>query len=202
MARPRVDGEEMRARLLEAAETLLKANGGCKLVLSDIASALGMAQSNAYRYFRTKDELVAALARRWFADVERAAEAAVAMATGPEEKIRGWLLATMREKVRRFDEDPEIFLSYLELAKGYPEVVAGHVEQLRAMIDRAVLEIVGEARLAQAMGLLEDATILFRNPYLIAHHRERVTEGRAREVLDAVFAQFRRTARANSGPAA
>lgn len=181
----------MRERFFAAAEAIIRTNGGRKLVLSDIANALGMSQSNAYRYFRTKDDLITALADRWFADVEHAAEAAVTRATGPEEQITGWLLATMRRKIERFDRDPELFESYLELAKAYPEIVAAHAERILAMVRPAAMELVGAARVAQAMHLLEDATISFRNPYLIAQQRMSLTEDRALAVLDALFLHFR-----------
>lgn len=197
MARPKVDNAAMRERFFAAAEAVIRTNGGRKLVLSDIAKTLGMSQSNAYRYFRNRDELIIALADRWFADVERAAEAAVAREGDPEEKIAGWLLATMRQKIKRFDDDPELFRSYLELAKAYPAIVAAHAERILAMTRPAALMLVGAARLDQAMHLLEDATICFRNPYMIAQQRAILTEDRALAVLDAVFLYFRH---ANSQP--
>jgi AcrR family transcriptional regulator len=188
--RPKVDSGDVRARFFEMAEGILKQNGGRKLRLADVAKAVGMSQSNAYRYFQSKDELVSALAERWFAGVEQAATRAVAHAVDPKAKIRGWLLATMNEKTSRFDHDPETFLSYLELAKGYPDIVFLHTQRLRTIVENAVLELVCPEQLDWAIDTLEDATVQFRNPYLIAAQRGRATEARAISVLDAVFLLF------------
>jgi len=188
MPRPKADSVAIRERLLDAAETILATNGGQRLVLSDVASAVGMTQSNAYRYLRDKDDLVVALARRWFADVERAAKTAIAEAGTAEDRIRAWLLATMRAKIVRYDRDPVLFRAYLELARGYPQVVADHVAHLRGLIEPSVADLVGGDRVGEALRLLEDATILFRNPYLIAQHRADLGEGRALTVLEAVLA--------------
>lgn len=180
----------MRARFFEAAEDILWQNRGKKLRLVDVASALGMTQSNAYRYFRSKDELVSALAERWFAGVERAAENAIAQAAGPKAKIQGWLLATLNEKTRRFDRDTETFLVYLELAKDHPAAVLRHTRRLRAMIAVCVADLAGQTDIDRSIDALEDATIQFRNPYVIAAQRNKATEARAIAVLDAVFLLF------------
>jgi AcrR family transcriptional regulator len=187
VSRPKADSNQIRARFFEAAEDILKRDGGQKLRLTDVAIAVGMTQSNAYRYFQSKDELVSALAERWFVGVEQAAAQAVAQAANPTAKIRGWLLATMNEKTSRFDHDPETFLSYLELAKGYPGIVFRHTQRLRSMIEKAIGELVGPEHVEWAIDTLEDATVQFRNPYLIAAQRDKVTVARANSVLDAVF---------------
>jgi AcrR family transcriptional regulator len=196
--RPKVDSEQVRARFFQAAEDILKRDGGQKLRLTDVTIAVGMTQSNAYRYFKSKDELVAALAERWFAGVEQAAAQAVAQTADPREQIHGWLLATMNEKASRFDNDPETFLSYLELAKGYSSIVVQHTQRLRAMIEKAVSELVDPEHVEWAIDTLEDATVQFRNPYLIAAQRDKVTVARASSVLDAVFLLFLDFAKAHN----
>ena len=61
----------MRKKLLEAAERHIKAHGPKKLTVSDIAAECGMSQSNAYRFFHSKGDLLEAVGERWFAEIER-----------------------------------------------------------------------------------------------------------------------------------
>src|SRR5258708_23384176 len=53
--------EAFRARLVRAAEKLFAAHGVAGVTMRQIAQALGYSQTAAYRYFATKDEILAAV---------------------------------------------------------------------------------------------------------------------------------------------
>ncbi|MDZ7588877.1 MAG: TetR family transcriptional regulator [Parasphingorhabdus sp.] len=194
MGRPKADKEAMRGRFFLAAEEVLKESGGKSLALANVAAALGMSQSNGYRYFNSKDDLVSALADRWFAGVELAVADAMARVEGPEQKIHAWVLGTMNEKVRRYDDDPALFLAYLELANGHYEAALVHVQRLRQMAKAPVAELTGTANVEAALDLLENATVLFRNPYLVQRNREKLTIATAMAVLEAIIGGIKASA--------
>lgn len=187
MPRPTVDANAMRARMVDKAEQLLRQSRGRRLVLSDIAAELGMSQSNAHRYFPTKHDLVAALAERWFAEVAKAARKAVQGEESPRERVISWVLAIMRVKRARFDEDSELFRAYLALASQHVAIAKRHADELRAIVSPAIVQITGKTAVIAELDLLEDATVQFRNPYMIAMLRERATAARARAATRAVL---------------
>src|SRR5258708_11222846 len=53
--------EAFRARLVRAAEKLFAAHGVAGVTMRQIAQALGYSQTAAYRYFSSKDEILAAV---------------------------------------------------------------------------------------------------------------------------------------------
>ncbi len=190
MPRPTVDKEQMRRRFVVAAEEVLRSNGGAQLALADVAAKLGMSQSNSYRYFPDRQALISMLAENWFAVVEVEVAAAVAARPDPEHQVMAWVLTTMRAKCASYDADPMLFSAYLTLAKGETEAIAKHVGRLREIVRPALVALVGQAAWVSAMGVLEDATILYRNPYLIAQHRANLSETRARRVTSSIVQAF------------
>lgn len=191
MPRPVVDKTLMRQRFVTAAEELLRSNGGAHLALADVAAHLGMSQSNSYRYFPDRQALIAMLAENWFAGVEDEIAAAVAAEPQPDRQVAAWVLKTMRTKCERHDADPTLFSAYLRLAQGETEAIVRHVGRLREIIRPAVIALTGESQAEDALALIEDATILFRDPFLIARHRARLSETRARRITEAIVHSIR-----------
>lgn len=188
MARPGPDVEARRADLIAAAERVLRANRGRRLVMSDVAAEAGMSQSYAYRFFSDKDALVAAMAAAWFAEVTAAVRAAAEAAGPVEERLLAFVLVQLRLKTARHDADPALFAAYLDLAAGHMDQVAAHIGAMRAVLERLMAEWRGESGAAQAARVFDDATRMFRDPYVIARMRAHVTEARARDVVIAVLA--------------
>lgn len=188
MARPKINADDISARLIAAAEALLEETGGRRLVLSDVAARVGLSQSYAHRFFATKADLIRALAARWFEEVE-ATSTRIAHGPGaPEARIENWLLTLLRLKRDRFDENPALFRAYLDLAAGHPDLIAAHTAHLHADLAGIVEDLVGTEDAPKATLVIEDATLLFRTPQSIARHRERATDDAARAVLGAVLA--------------
>jgi AcrR family transcriptional regulator len=176
----------MRQRFALAAEDVLRDNGGAELVLADVAARLGMSQSNSYRYFPDRQALISLLADTWFATVEAEVAAAVSEQDGPEAQVVQWVLATMRAKCARHDADPVLFRAYLKLAVNEPDAIARHLARLRDMVRPALAKLTSAAEAEPALAVLEDATILFRNPYLISENRAALSEARAEQVTRAI----------------
>lgn len=183
MPRPKVDAASIRAEMMDAAEALLAESAGRRLVLSDIAARMGRSQSYVHSHFRTKHDLIAALAERWFAEVERAVRDADASGD-PKDRIRAQVLATLRVKKAKHDVDPALFRAYLTLAAGHPELAQAHTARLTALLRNAIEACVPPETLDVALAALEDATAQFRVPHMIALKPHNATEARARAVLD------------------
>lgn len=186
MVRPAPDIDAIRARMLDAAETVLAESHGRRLVLSDVAARVGLSQSYAHRFFATKADLVAALGARWFAEVEVAARTAADEGPDPAAALRAFVLAILRVKKARHDADPTLFAAYLELAAGHRQVVAAHTARLSAILRDVLAAQVSADRLDAALEMVEDATAQFRVPSLIALYPERATKARARAVVAAL----------------
>jgi AcrR family transcriptional regulator len=64
MARPKKDPEIMRAKILDVAEGLFSKRGYDETAVSDIVSAMGVAQGTFYYYFQSKEECLDAMVGR------------------------------------------------------------------------------------------------------------------------------------------
>lgn len=183
MARPRIDHEEIRNRLLVEAEKQLEETSGRRLILSEIADRIGISQPYVHKFFPTKADLVRALAQRWFDDVEHVSTTAVEANSPAAERLEMWLLSLLRLKRDRYDENPTLFNAYLLLAGDHPDLVTLHAERLRRDLNQIVADLVPAEQLAHAIELIEDTTILFRMPNAIASFRESATDRRAKAVV-------------------
>lgn len=187
MARPKPDLARIREEMLDEAERLLDQSGGRRLVLTDIAASLGMSQSNAHRFFPTKQDLVAALAERWFESVEEAVRRAVDRHERPAERIEACILAILATKRDRHDRDPGLYMAYLELARGHGDIIMRHAQRLTALLRKAAEGLDTAMPLDDVVRLIEDSTTLFRNPYMIAMRRDAATDERAIAIVRTVL---------------
>ncbi|MGB7334467.1 MAG: TetR/AcrR family transcriptional regulator [Salaquimonas sp.] len=184
MARPKPDIEQVRSDMLQMAEILLIESGGRRIILSDVAGRLGMSQSYAHRFFPTKHDLIAALAENWFSKVEAKGAEIVSSNSTPAEKLRAYVLGILEIKRDKFDENPQLFLAYLDMAKDHEPIVKKHVNHLTSQLKTILLDLVAAGKVDNAIQLVEDSTILFRAPQLIAANRSKATNKRAEQVID------------------
>ncbi|PIE09850.1 MAG: hypothetical protein CSA72_11140 [Rhodobacterales bacterium] len=186
MARPKIDQDEVRFRLLNEAEKLLSETNGRRLVLSEIADRIGFSQPYIHKFFATKSDLVRALARRWFDAVENVSANALTADAPVPERLEMWLLGMLRIKRDRYDADPALFDAYMHLAADHPDLISAHTDRLRQDLTQILSDCVPSAELAATVELVEDATALFRIPQNIARYRASVTDRRARAVLELI----------------
>ena len=102
--------------IVATAETLLKETSGKRLVFSDVSDRMGVSQSYVYKFFKNKDALVAELARRWFEKVEQAGEEISSSNLPWQQLIRSHILTTLALKKNAYQDDPQLFATYLNLA--------------------------------------------------------------------------------------
>ncbi|SRR5579871_1054198 len=113
-------------RILEVTEDVLRRFGLAKATVVDVARALDVSHGSVYRHFPSKASLREAVAKRW---LERVSTPLAKIAEGPDAapvKFDRWLRALFAAKQKRYLEDPEMFATYLTLAREACKTVRGH----------------------------------------------------------------------------
>jgi AcrR family transcriptional regulator len=156
-------------RILEVTEDVLRRYGLAKATVVDVARALDVSHGSVYRHFPSKASLREAVAKRWL-DRASAPLEKIAQADSPAPaKLERWLRALFTAKQKRFNEDPEMFATYLTLAQEACKVVKGHkeglIDQVASILSDGVkqgaFEVVDVKTSARAVF---DASIRFHHP--------------------------------------
>ena len=117
-------------RILEATEDVLRRFGLAKATVVDVARALEVSHGSVYRHFPSKASLREAVAKRWLDRVDEPLRK-IAAETGPApERLDRWLRALFQAKHSRVCDDPEMFQTYLTLAREACATVRAHKEGL------------------------------------------------------------------------
>ena len=138
-----------REEILQAAEEVLRRYGPAKTNVVDVARALNVSHGSVYRHFPSKAALREAVARRFLETT-----------SDPLEQIddpKQWFKTLMATKRAKAVEDPELFATYVALARESGDAVKDHVDHLIAQLTN----IVGDETTARA---LFDATARWHDP--------------------------------------
>ena len=161
-------------RILEATEDVLRRFGLAKATVVDVARALDVSHGSVYRHFPSKASLREAVAKRWLDRVDVPLRE-IAESTGPAPaRLERWLRALFAAKYKRVCEDPEMFATYLTLARDACAAVKAHkdglVDQIAHMlsdgVEQGTFDVADVRATARAVF---DATIRFHHP---AHSEE------------------------------
>lgn len=179
--------------MLEETERLLAQHGPRKVTLSDVAAACGMSQSNAYRFFASRQALLDAVGDRWFAAIEQELERIVASNGPPAQQFVRFVVRQYELKRERAAADPELFRSYLELGLANMAIVERHLNRIRAQLE-AVMQrcaehsLIGGRDPAAAAALVEAMTARFRDPAHILRYLDVDSSRRAAEAAGVILA--------------
>jgi AcrR family transcriptional regulator len=161
-------------RILEVTEDVLRRFGLAKATVVDVARALEVSHGSVYRHFPSKASLRDAVAKRWL-DRANAPLEKIAEESGPAPaRLERWLRAMFAIKYKKVCDDPEMFATYLALAREAREVVKAHkeglVDQVAHMLSDGVTQGAFEVTDVKATArAVFDATIRFHHP---AHAEE------------------------------
>lgn len=192
MPRPETDIEATRTRIMEAADQIIQDKGAISFTMTDLATAVGMAPSNLYRFFESKDALAEAMAGEWFAELLLIMEELVASDMPVEEKLYQFFAKRLVVKRARFEADPGLFESYMELGDEHFEVIKGYVD----LADHYMASVLAEAmEKGYFKGLELDAVVSlvntmmqpFCNPKLMMQFMHLATEERLRIVINTIL---------------
>ncbi len=161
-------------RILEATEDVLRRFGLAKATVVDVARALDVSHGSVYRHFPSKASLREAVAKRWLDRVDVPLRE-IAESTGPAPaRLESWLRALFAAKYKRVCEDPEMFATYLTLAREACAAVKAHKDGLADQIAHILSDGLKEgafdvADVKATARAVFDATIRFHHP---AHSEE------------------------------
>jgi|TARA_R110000772_G_scaffold72505_28_gene158266 TetR/AcrR family transcriptional regulator, repressor of the ameABC operon len=192
MPRPETDIEATRIRIMDAADRIIQERGAISFTMTDLATAVGMSPSNLYRFFESKDALAEAMAGEWFAELLVIMEGLVSADMPVEEKLYQFFAKRVVIKRARYEEDPELFESYMELGDEHFEVIKGYVD----LADHYMASILAEAmekgyfkglELDTVVSLVNTMVQPFCNPRLMMQMMHLATEERLRIVIGTIL---------------
>jgi AcrR family transcriptional regulator len=124
--------------LLGKAGAIVLAEGFTSVTMDELAQRLGCSKATLYSIAGTKEQLVQAITRRFFADAAAEIEAKVAAETDPRERIRTYLSgvgAAMRRHSPAFYDD---MVSYAPTARVYRRNSDAAAHRVRELIDEGI----------------------------------------------------------------
>ncbi len=192
MPRPETDIAATRSRIITAADHMIQEKGAISFTMTDLATAVGMSPSNLYRFFESKDALAEAMAGEWFAELEVIMEELVVADMPVEEKLYQFFASRLVVKRARFEDDPGLFESYMELGDEHFEVIKGYVD----LADHYMASILAEAmekgyfkglELDTVVSLVNTMMQPFCNPKLMMQMMHLATEERLRIVISTIL---------------
>jgi AcrR family transcriptional regulator len=176
-------------RILDVTEDVLRRFGLTKATVVDVARALDVSHGSVYRHFPSKASLREAVAKRWL-DRVSAPLAKIADGSGPAPaRLDKWLRTLFAAKQKRVSEDPEMFATYLALAREACKTVKAHKESLTDQVELILSDGVrqGAFQVTDAKATARavfDATIRFHHPA----HSEEWSDPQLPARIDAVLA--------------
>ncbi|MCP3477360.1 TetR family transcriptional regulator [Bradyrhizobium sp. CCGUVB1N3] len=156
-------------RILEVTEDVLRRYGLAKATVVDVARALDVSHGSVYRHFPSKASLREAVAKRWLERMD-APLRKIAQDTGPAPaRLEAWLRTLFAAKRERVCDDPEMFQTYLTLAREACAAVKCHkdglVEQMSAILSDGVKQGVFDVADAKVTArAIFDATSRYHHP--------------------------------------
>ena len=176
-------------RILEVTEDVLRRFGLAKATVVDVARALDVSHGSVYRHFPSKASLREAVAKRWLERVS-APLLEIAEGSGPAPaRLDKWLRTLFAAKHKRVSEDPEMFATYLTLAREACKTVKAHKECLTDQVELILSDGVKQGAFqvtdakATARAIFE-ATSRFHHP----GHSEEWNDPQLSARIDAVLA--------------
>jgi len=190
---PESKGSDTRARILAAAEELLRKHGIAKTSVVDVARALEMSHANVYRHFASKSELQDAVAERWLTKIMTPLRAIVAEHGDAAERLERWVQTLAALKRAKVLSDPELFEAYHAIAQDARAVVEGHVAELRKHVATIIRDGVAQGAFKvknpdTAATAVLNATARFHHPYHVKESGGRDTTPEIKAVLKLVLA--------------
>ena len=156
-------------RILEVTEDVLRRYGLAKATVVDVARALDVSHGSVYRHFPSKASLREAVAKRWLDRIDAPLLEIVEEQGPAPARLDCWLRTLFAAKRSRVLDDPEMFETYLTLAREACAAVRCHkdtmIDQITAILSDGVKQgvfAVNDVRTTARA--IFDATSRFHHP--------------------------------------
>ena len=166
------DTIDLKERILQTTEILLRRYGASKLSVVDVAREIGMSHGNVYRFFASKSILMAAIAERWLCKVQEPL-AVITNSDAPADlKLEQWLDELRRIKRQKFLSDPALFAIYGEVALEARNEVRSHIEVMLDQLEQIINDgnkasIFNSTNPRQSAMAVLNATARFHHPAFV-----------------------------------
>lgn len=176
-------------RILEVTEDVLRRYGLAKATVVDVARALDVSHGSVYRHFPSKASLREAVAKRWLDRLSLPLRQIVEAPGPAPARLERWLRTMFAMKRERLGDDPEMFATYLTLAREACQAVSCHKDCLVDQIAQIVADGVKQgafqvADVKVSAWAVFDATSRFHHPAHAEEWKDAECPGR----IDAVLA--------------
>jgi AcrR family transcriptional regulator len=177
-----------RELILATAESHLRRYGYARTTVSEIARACGMSHANVYRFFKDKAAVIDAVTEQWLSGVEQALQTIAQQPTTATDRLTAYVLELHRIKRAKLLDDRELFEAFSAILLKDRIVVEHHLQRLHSILkqilaDGVQLQEFQIADLDRAAGAIQDATLKFHHPLMIAEAINQATEEQASTVI-------------------
>jgi AcrR family transcriptional regulator len=131
---------DLKERILQTTEKLLKRYGASKLSVVDVAREIGMSHGNVYRFFGSKAVLLGAISERWLCNVMTPLTVIANNKSPADVKLADWINRLRTIKRQRYLDEPEFFALYGEIAEQARDEVTRHIEHMLDMLQGIIEE--------------------------------------------------------------
>ena len=187
-----VEPDAVRGRAVDAALAIIQERGPDALTLGEVANRLGIAAVALQRTFATYDDLLEAVAERWFRAKVRIMEDVVASDLPPRRKMYEFFARRFILLRDSFRADPVLFQMHCELGNQHFEVVRSYVD----LGDHYLCEIIAEAMsdghfpglsIDEALSLINQMTSAYVNIALMVMIMDKLSEAKLARIVDTIF---------------
>lgn len=180
--------DETRERIARTAQELFRRMGFAKTAVADIAAELGMSPANVYRFFPSKNAIVATICSRCLNESEAEVAAAIADVGSPQERILAAFLSIMRYHKENFLEERRVHDMVLVAIENNWDAIEAHKARLCDMTARVLADGIAQGVFvahdpSKVSRQIQSALLRFCHPILVAQHIDEDQEGALRESL-------------------
>ena len=204
MARTHEATDPARERAVDAALEILEAKGPNALTLGETASRMGVSVAALQRTFESYDDLLEAIAERWFRRKVKIMEEVVASDLPPRRKMYEFFARRFVVLRDSYNADPVLFQMHSDLGNQHFEVVRSYVD----LGDHYLCEIIAEAMadghfagltIDEALSLINQMVAAYVNIALMIMIMDKLSEKKLAIIVDTIFDGLTAQARGADG---
>ena len=184
--------DPMKERAVDAALEILEERGPNALTLGETASRMGISIAALQRVFETYDDMLEAIAERWFRRKVTIMEEVVASDLPPRRKMYEFFARRFAVLRDSYNADPVLFQMHCDLGEQHFEVVRSYVD----LGDHYLCEIIAEAmadghfpglEIDEALSLINQMVSAYVNISLMMMIMDKLSEKKLALIVDTIF---------------